>query len=45
MFLTIQLDDDSPLVEVLDLTQLFDPFEARVLGRLHAGEELQDPQP
>ena len=45
MFLTIQLDDDSRLVEVLDLTQLFDPFEARVLGRLHAGEELQDPQP
>jgi len=45
MFLTIQLDDDSPLVEVLDLTQLFDPFEAQVLGRLHAGEELQDPQP
>ncbi len=37
--------DDSPLVEVLDLTQLFDPFEAQVLGRLHAGEELQDPQP
>jgi hypothetical protein len=33
------------LVEVLDLTQLFDPFEAQVLGRLHAGEELQDPQP
>jgi hypothetical protein len=45
MFLTIQLDDDSPLVEVLVLTQLFDPFESRVLGRLHAGEELQDPQP
>jgi hypothetical protein len=45
MFLTIQLDDDSPLVEVLDLTQLFDPFEVRVLGRLHAGEELLDHQP
>jgi len=23
---------------------LFDPFEAQVLGRLHAGEELQGPQ-
>jgi hypothetical protein len=45
MFLTIRHDDDSSLVEVLNLTQLFDPFEARVLGRLHAGEELQDPQP
>lgn len=45
MFLTIRLDDDSSLVEVLDLTQLFDPFEEQVLGRLHAGEELQDPQP
>jgi hypothetical protein len=46
MFLTIRLDDDSKsLVEVLDLPQLFDPFEAKVQGRLHAGEELQDPQP
>jgi len=45
MFLTIRHDDDSSLVEVLNLTQLFDPFEAQVLGRLHAGEELQDPQP
>ena len=45
MFLTIRHDDDSSLVEVLDLTQLFDPFEAQVLGRLHAGEELQEPQP
>lgn len=44
MFLTIRHDDDSSLVEVLDLPQLFDPFEARVLGRLHAGEELQEPQ-
>jgi hypothetical protein len=44
MFLRIQHDDDSSLVEVLNLSQLFDPFEAQVLGRLHAGEELQDPQ-
>jgi hypothetical protein len=43
MFFTIR-HDDSCLVEVLDLSQLFDPFEPRVLGRLHAGEELQDPQ-
>jgi hypothetical protein len=45
MFLSIRHDDDSSLVEVLNLVQLFDPFEPRVLGRLHAGEELQDPQP
>lgn len=31
------------LVEVLDLQGLFDPFEAGVQGRTHAGEELQDP--
>ncbi|MFM7286702.1 MAG: acetyltransferase [Cyanobium sp.] len=43
MFLKIRHDDDSSLVEVLDLGQLFDPFAPRVLGRLHAGEELQDP--
>ena len=45
MFLIIRHDDDSSLVEVLNLVPLFDPFEARVIGRLHAGEELQDPQP
>jgi hypothetical protein len=31
------------LVEILDLSDLFDPFDAEVLGRSHAGEELQDP--
>jgi hypothetical protein len=44
MFLRIEHDDDSSLVEVLDLPQLFDPFETKVMGRLHAGEELQEPQ-
>jgi hypothetical protein len=34
--------NDAPLVEVLDLRQLADPFAAAVLGRIHAGEELQD---
>jgi hypothetical protein len=43
MFLKIRHDDDSSLVEVLDVQQLFDPFSTHVLGRLHAGEELQDP--
>lgn len=45
MFLKIRHDDDSSLVEVLDLKQLFDPFAASVQGRVHAGEELQDPGP
>ncbi|MEY3463809.1 MAG: hypothetical protein RLZZ468_1587 [Cyanobacteriota bacterium] len=44
MFLKIQHDDDASLVEILDLKQLFDPFAADVLGRVHAGEEMQDPQ-
>jgi hypothetical protein len=44
MFLKIHHDDDSSLVEVLDVKQLFDPFAAQVQGRLHGGEEMQDPQ-
>jgi len=32
------------LVEVLDLPALFDPTRDSVAGRLHAGEELQDPE-
>jgi hypothetical protein len=30
------------LVELLDLPVLFDPFQAQVRGRFHAGEELQE---
>jgi hypothetical protein len=44
MFLKIRHDDDTSLVEVLDLKQLFDPFATDVQARIHAGEELQDPQ-
>jgi hypothetical protein len=43
VFLKIRHDsDDSSLVEVLNLKQLFDPFAKTVSARLHAGEELQD---
>lgn len=45
MFLTLHQhgsDADTPLVEVLDLRQLADPFVAAVPGRIHGGEELQD---
>lgn len=45
MFLKVRHDDDASLVEVLDLKQLFDPFATEVSGRIHAGEEMQDPQP
>jgi hypothetical protein len=44
MFLKIRHDDDFSLVEILDLRELFDPFAAQVAGRLHGGEDMQDPQ-
>ena len=31
------------LVEVLGLSDLFDPFQKKVAGRFHAGEEMADP--
>lgn len=39
MFLKLKHDDDSSLIEVLDLKQLFDPFTPSVEARLHGGEE------
>lgn len=30
------------LVEIADLSALFDPCRADISGRIHAGEELQD---
>ena len=30
------------LVEILDVAALFDPCKPMVMGRYHAGEELQD---
>lgn len=35
--------EDGSLLEVLNLQQLMDPFAPAVEGRLHAGEEIQDP--
>jgi hypothetical protein len=40
MFLKAKSNDD--LVEVLSLRDLFDPFNDTIIGRFHAGEELQD---
>ncbi|MGB5277498.1 MAG: acetyltransferase [Gammaproteobacteria bacterium] len=36
--------NDGHLVEVLSLKDLFDPFNSEIVGRLHFGEELQDPE-
>jgi hypothetical protein len=43
MFLKHRLNHD--LVEVLNMAELWDPFVPSVLGRYHAGEEMQDPEP
>lgn len=32
------------LVEVLSLNDLFNPMQTQVVGRLHYGEEIQDPE-
>jgi hypothetical protein len=40
MFLKDRISEK--LVEVLDTRDLFDPNLARISGRFHAGEEMQD---
>lgn len=42
MFLSHKVNHE--LVEVLDLSDLFDPCKHEIMGRFHAGEELQDPE-
>lgn len=42
MFLKQKSNDD--LVEVLEAQNLYDPFKAEILGKCHAGEEMQDPE-
>ena len=42
MFLKYKSSGD--LVELLDVQNLYDPFKVEILGRFHAGEELQDPE-
>ena len=36
--------DSGKLVEVLSLRDLFNPLHSTLVGRYHAGEELQDPE-
>lgn len=35
---------NGELVEVLGMSDLFDPFKDRIIGRFNAGEEMPDPQ-
>jgi hypothetical protein len=44
MFLKVRHNDDASLVEVLNVKQLFNPFDTRVEARLHGCEEMQDPE-
>lgn len=39
----LKTKQDGSLVEVMQLAPLFDPFAKQLEGRLHAGEELQEP--
>ena len=32
------------LVEVMKLDDLYDPFMPKIMGRLHFGEEMQEPE-
>lgn len=32
------------LIEVLSITDLFNPFHEAIVGRYHYGEEVQDPE-
>jgi hypothetical protein len=36
--------ETGKLVEVLGLRDLFNPIHSTLVGRYHAGEELQDPE-
>ena len=36
--------ENGKLVEILSLLDLFNPNHADLVGRYHAGEELQDPE-
>jgi hypothetical protein len=40
----LKTKQDGSLVEVINLAPLVDPFVRHLEGRLHAGEELQEPE-
>lgn len=33
----------TDMVEILDMTSLFDPSSEMIIGRFHAGEEMPEP--
>ena len=35
---------NGELVEILNLKELFDPFQGEIVGRYQQGEEVQDPE-
>lgn len=40
----LQERGNGHMVEVLGLSDLFDPFNQELVGQVHYGEEVQDPQ-
>jgi hypothetical protein len=42
MFLKQKFSGD--LVELLEVEDLYNPFKKEILGRFHAGEEMQEPE-
>lgn len=41
----LQHQPSKMIMEVLEIADLYDPNITKVLGRFHAGEELQGPEP
>lgn len=39
----LQHKSQKTLIEILNIEDLYNPYRQEVLGRCHAGEELQDP--
>ena len=42
MFLQHKRSGD--LIEILDLENLYDPCQSKIMGRFHCGEEMQEPE-
>jgi hypothetical protein len=40
----LQHKPSGDVIEVLDIDQLYDPCETKIMGRFHCGEEMQDPE-
>lgn len=40
----LQHKGTNELVEILNIDDLYDPCKKRVMGRSHAGEEMQEPE-